>query len=203
MNDAEASLPDSVALCHELIRQQAASLEQAQRRIEQLEHSVDVLLRQRYGPRSERIDPNQLRLFSEGIEESAPSTDPEVEPESLAKPKRMWKRHGRQTLPEHLPRVPVVLELSEKERACPGCGELRSPFGAEVSEQLEYVPSSLFVRQFVRRKYACRSCQEHVAITAKTPQPIDKGLPGPGLLAHVITVTVRSTPSSPRRDCSR
>jgi hypothetical protein len=49
------------------------------------------------------------------------------------------------------------------------------------------VPASLFVRRFVRRKYACRSCLEHVAIPAKAPQPIDKGLPGPGLLAHVIT----------------
>ncbi len=61
------------------------------------------------------------------------------------------------------------------------------PFGEEVSEQLEYVPASLFIRQFVRPKYACRSCQEHVAIAAKPPQPIEKGLPGPGLLAHVIT----------------
>ena len=61
------------------------------------------------------------------------------------------------------------------------------PFGEEVSEQLDYVPASLFIRQFVRPKYACSSCQEHVAIAAKPPQPIDKGLPGPGLLAQVIT----------------
>src|SRR5262245_35247633 len=39
----------------------------------------------------------------------------------------------------------------------------------------------------VRIVYACRACQEHVAIPAKPPQPIEKGLPGPGLLAHVIT----------------
>lgn len=45
----------------------------------------------------------------------------------------------------------------------------------------------LFVRQFIRRKYAGRSCQEHVAIPPKPPQPIDKGLAGPGLLAHIIT----------------
>ena len=74
MNDAEAALPNDITLCHELIRQQAAALEQAQRRIEQLEHSVDLLLRQRYGPRSERIDPNQLRLFTdEGDDPAAKS----------------------------------------------------------------------------------------------------------------------------------
>ncbi len=61
------------------------------------------------------------------------------------------------------------------------------PFGEEVSEQLEYVPASLFVRQFVRVKYAYHSCQEYITIAAKPPRPIDKGLPGSGLLCHVIT----------------
>jgi transposase len=187
MKDAEAALPNDIALCHELIRQQAAALEQAQRRIEQLEHSVDLLLRQRYGPRSERIDPNQLRLFTDERDEPGPSKEPDVAPENPAQPKRTWKRHGRQLLPEHLPRVPVTIDLSEHERLGPGCGELRAHFADEISEQLEYVPASLFVRQFIRRKYACRACQEHVAIPAKAPQPIDQGLPGPGLLAHVIT----------------
>jgi transposase len=187
MNDAEVDLPNDVALCHELIRQQANSLDKAQRRIVQLEHAMDVLLRQKYGPRSERVDPNQLRLFTEDGDDSAASQETDVVTESPAKPTRTWKRRGRQTLPEHLPRVPVVIELSEHERACPGCGGLRAHFDDEISEQLDYVPASLFIRQFIRRKYACRSCQEHVAIPPKPPQPIDKGLAGPGLLAHVIT----------------
>jgi transposase len=148
---------------------------------------MDVLLRQKYGPRSERVDPNQLRIFAEEDDENVASAAPEVVPDSPAKPKRTWKRPGRQKLPEHLPRVPVVIELSEHERACPGCGGLRAHFDDEISEQLDYVPASLFVRRFVRRKYACRSFQEQVAIPAKAAQPIDKGLPGPGLLAHVIT----------------
>jgi transposase len=187
MNEAELSLPNEIPLCHELIRQQADSLQKAQRRIEQLEHAMDVLLRQRYGPRSERLDPNQLRLFTEEADEPLPPAEPDIEPESPAKPKRAWKRRGRQTLPEHLPRVPVVIDLPEDERACPGCGGLRVHFGDEISEQLDYTPASLFVRQFIRRKYACRPCQEYVAISTKTPQPIEKGLAGPGLLAHVIT----------------
>jgi transposase len=187
MNDAEVDLPNDLDLCHELIRQQAESLDKAQRRIEQLEHAMDVLLRQKYGPRSERLDPNQLRLFTEDGDDSAASQETDDVTESPAKPKGTWKRRGRQTLPEHLPRVPVVIELSEQERACPGCGGLRAHFDDETSEQLDYVPASLFVRQFIRRKYACRSCQEHVAIPPKPPQPIDKGLAGPGLLAHIIT----------------
>jgi hypothetical protein len=35
--------------------------------------------------------------------------------------------------------------------------------------------------------YACKACQEHVVTAPKPPQPIDKGVAGPGLLAHVIT----------------
>src|SRR6476659_9549958 len=97
MNDAEVDLPNDVALCHELIRQQADSLDKAQRRIEQLEHAMDVLLRQKYGPRSERLDPNQLRLFTDEGDESASPQDADAEPESPAKPMRTWKRRGRQT----------------------------------------------------------------------------------------------------------
>jgi transposase len=188
MNEADAPLPDDLAVCHELIRQQAATIREARRRIEQLEHHVEQLLRRQYGPRSERLDPDQLRLFADDAAEGPAEPQPTEEvPEDRETPARTWRRRGRQTLPEHLTRERIVLELSEQERACPGCGQLRMPFGEEVSEQLEYVPASLFVRQFVRCKYACRSCQEHVAIAAKPPQPIERGLPGPGLLAQVIT----------------
>jgi hypothetical protein len=45
----------------------------------------------------------------------------------------------------------------------------------------------VFVIVHARFRYACRACQEHVALADKPPQPIDKGLPGPGLLAQTIT----------------
>ena len=57
--------------------------------------------------------------------------------------------------------------------------------GEEVREQLEYVPASLIVLQHVRPKYACQACQANVVIAERLPEPIEKGLPGPGLLAHV------------------
>ena len=98
---------------------------------------------------------------------------------------------GRQRLPEGLPRKRVEYELSAEELPCPDCGHPRTKIGEEVSEQLEYVPSSLFVIAHARFRYACRACQEHVAIADKPPQPIDKGLPGPGLLAQTITSKIR------------
>jgi transposase len=101
--------------------------------------------------------------------------------------RRRWRRRGRQRLPEHLPRERIEYELTAEELSCPDCGCARVKIGEEVSEQLEYVPASMRVLQHVRFRYACRGCQEHVAIAAKPPQPIDKGLPGPGLLAQTIT----------------
>jgi transposase len=80
----------------------------------------------------------------------------------------------------------VLYELSEAERQCPCCGEVRQEIGRQTSEQLEYIPAELKVIEHIRVKYACRGCEEHVAIAAKAPQPIAKGLPGPGLLAHTV-----------------
>jgi transposase len=188
MCESAAPLPNDLNLCHEMIRQQAATIEEAQRRIEQLEHQVEQLLRRQYGPRRESVDPNQLRLFtddaSEDVAEDAPGESSEAEDVA---PKRRWRRRGRQRLPENLPRQRIEYELPAEELPCPGCGHVRVKIGEEVSEQLEYVPASMHVLQHVRFRYACRACQEHVAIADKPPQPIDKGLPGPGLLAQTIT----------------
>ena len=181
-------LPDDLDLCHEIIRQQADTIGELQRRVEQLEHQVELLLRRQFGPRRESVDPDQLRLFSdESAEDVAVGAGEEPQESEDARPKRRWRRGGRQKLPEGLPRKRVEYELTDDELPCPDCGCTRTKIGEEVSEQLEYVPSSLFVIQHVRFRYACRPCQEHVAIADKPPQPIDKGLPGPGLLAQTIT----------------
>jgi transposase len=187
MSEPAAPLPDDLALCHEIIREQAETIRESQRRIEQLEHQVELLLRRQYGPRRERVDPGQLRLFTDATEDVT-EANAEAPPESgAAKPRRHWRRTGRQRLPEDLPRTRVEYELPPEELPCPDCGRPRVKIGEETSEQLEYVPSSLHIIVHARFRYACRACQEHVAIADKPPQPIDKGLPGPGLLAQTIT----------------
>ncbi|XBH03206.1 IS66 family transposase zinc-finger binding domain-containing protein [Singulisphaera sp. Ch08] len=77
--------------------------------------------------------------------------------------------------------------MTEAERRCPQCGETRAQISAERSEQLDYVPATLFVVEHVRCTYACPHCEGQVVTAGKPAQPIPKGLPGPGLLAHVIT----------------
>jgi transposase len=94
--------------------------------------------------------------------------------------------HGRKALPASLPRKPVLHDLTPEQRLCPDCGNERVRIGEETREQLEYVPASLIVLQHVRPKYACKVCEGNVAIAERLPEPIEKGLPGPGLLAQVI-----------------
>jgi transposase len=77
--------------------------------------------------------------------------------------------------------------LSPEELLCPCCGKTRKKIAEELSEQLEYMPASLHVLEHVRFIYACCDCEEYVVTAPKPPQPIEKGLAGPSLLAHVIT----------------
>jgi len=154
-----------------------------QRTIAAMEHRLSQLLRRQFGPKQERVDPDQLLLFTgEELEQVLE----EIAADNAKTPKQRRTSHGRQQLPAHLPREQQVHELSETERACPCCGEQRQEIGSEMSEQLEVIPAQVKVIEHIRKKYACRQCEEHVVIAEKPPQPIEKGLPGPGLLAHTV-----------------
>jgi len=181
-----------------IIAQQHDTIAEQHRKFQQLEHYLAQLLRKQYGPQRERIDPDQLMLFTKdeldeliddlkSDAQEPPTEDENSEDEtSDSKPKRKPKGHGRRALPKNLPREQVIYELSGQELACPCCGGTRVEIGSETSEQLEFIPAVLKVIEHIRKKYACRHCEEHVTIAAKAPQPIEKGLPGPGLLAYTV-----------------
>ena len=183
----DAALPDDLDTAHRQIRELAETLRQQNHLIAKLQHQLEQLLRQRYGKKGEKVDPDQLTLFAHDVltqtEPMAPATLAAETP--ATKPKS--NGHGRKPLPASLTRKRIVHNVSMDERACPDCGDTRQPIGEEVREQLEYVPASLIVLQHVRPKYACRRCTAHVVIAARLPEPIEKGLPGTGLLAHVVT----------------
>src|SRR5438874_3864652 len=118
MCELASPLPDDLALCHEIICQQAETIRESRRRIEQLEHQVELLHRRQFGPRRESVDPAQLRLFGEDAsDEVAEETGEKFQDPEDAKPKRRWRRTGRQKLPEGLPRKRVEYELSAEELA--------------------------------------------------------------------------------------
>jgi transposase len=166
-----AQLPDDPALLKAMLAEVLAALRASRQEGEQLRQRLDQLLRRLYGPRSERLHPDQPLLFAEPPEAEAPTPAPPVEPDQSAKARR--KGHGRQQLPRHLPRDRRVYELSEVERLCHGCGQPRVVIGQEVSEQLDYEPASLTVIEHVRLTYACPCCekQRQAAPAAAPPAP--------------------------------
>jgi len=188
-----------------VIAAQHETIEKQLKKLAGLQQQLDRVLRKQYGPQKERIDADQLTLFSleeielladelkQGLEDSVSTDDDSADDaadddagENKSGKKQKRQGHGRRPLPDHLPRRQVIHELTDEERLCPCCGKLRQEIGSDGSEQLEFIPASLEVIEHHRKKYACRECEEHVAIAAKPPQPIERGLPGPGLLAHIV-----------------
>ncbi len=178
------------------IREEAAQQLDAQRECLEAEHKavVAALLRRLYGPRSERFDPRQLFLFGQLVDRlplDSKSIADESGQELVTRRVKKRHEHGRSQLPDHLPRVEIVHDLTDAEKLCPCCGEVRCRIGQDQSEQLEYQPASFQVLVHIRPKYGCRRCDEegynpNITAAPLPPQPIEKGLPGPGLLAYVV-----------------
>lgn len=179
-------LPADIESCHSMIRQLQAllqtQLQQHNNDVAILTEKVNYLLQARFGQKSERVNPDQLRLFTPPANE----TQIEAQEESTSSvAQHQHKGHGRKK--RELPRIRQEYTLPQSELICKCCNKSLNKIGEEISEQLEYVPASLHIIEHVRFKYACLSCEENVVIAPKPQQPIEKGLPGPGLLAYVAT----------------
>jgi transposase len=203
------NLPAEVEVLQELVRTLAETLHLKDTEIAALRHRLALFCRHQFGSRSERMDPAQLALAFLGMEgePGAGPPEPAVAPPA-EEPKK--KGHGRRRLPAELPRERVEHTLPLEAQVCAKCGGALHPIGEEVTEQLDYHPASLFIRQHARAKYACTQCQESVVLAPMPQQPIEKGLPGPGLLAHVIVNKFddratgwASPPTSSRRSSRR
>jgi transposase len=152
-----------------------------ERQIEALKLQIAVLRRARFGRRSERLDRDlaQLELALEELQ----STQAETLGEAVSTRKSPRERPARRPLPDHLPRETRTVQPTPS--ACPACGGTLKHLGEDVSEILEYVPASFKVIRQVRPKLACSGCDRIVQAPAPA-RPIERGLAGPGLLAHVL-----------------
>ena len=180
-------LPENPSALRQMVIGLLEEAEQRERKLRQLQHWVEQLLRARYGPRRERVDEHQLFLFAaailaQGREDASSLGGKRTASVEVSIPGRPG--HGRGALPKSLKRQRVVYDLGEAKRQCPECQEPLNRIGEDISERLEYVPASLVVIEEACQKYACpKGC---TVVTAEKPMaPIEKGLPGPGLLAHV------------------
>ena len=187
----------------ERTEQLVEDLGRRKKQIGRLQQQLDYFIKRCYGPRSEKIHADQLALkFLENAEEGeelpvppfaneAPD-DEEGREEAEEKKKQQKKRKkprrsGRLSAPENAPRERVVHDVSSEERICPCCEKEKAKIGEDVTEEVDFRPATLFVREHVRPRYACPYCGDAGVVQADLPaRPIERGKPGPGLLSQVI-----------------
>jgi transposase len=170
----------------EIINNLQKTIENRDSKIQSLEHRLALALQARFAKKSEKLSEGlekQLSIFDEAI---LPLNIEEIKEEekTIHIPAYQRKKKGRKSLPKELPRIQKIYDLSLEEKICQ-CGCQLTCIGEVTSEQLDYIPAKVTVIEHVRKKYACKKCEETM-ITAKLPkQPIPKSIATPGLLAHI------------------
>ena len=185
--DTEALKKMVLAQHNQLLEQQQLASQQiasASQQIEHLKLVIDKYKRMIFGTKSEKLkgELEQLEFQLEELETEQAARQAQ-EPHSPRATNKSRPRAPRKPLPEDLPRE--VITHPPASTCCPDCGGALRQFGEDVSEQLERIPASFKVIQHVRPKFACAACEQVVQAPAPA-RPIDQGLPGPGLLAHVL-----------------
>lgn len=171
MSTARDDLPNDVESLKELVLAGRAE-------VEHLKLIIAKLKRLQFGRRSEKLD-REIEQLELRLEELQVSAVPAA-PTSSDKPAAQVP--VRRPLPEHLPRTRIEHTPA---CACPDCGTAMRKIGEDVSEILDYVPERFRVIQHVRPKLACPACERIVQVEAPS-RPIERGLAGAGLLAHVL-----------------
>ena len=161
MKSMEAkALPNDINLCHTLIEELFESLGKFEKKVGRLEHTLEQLLRNRFGRKSERLedmDPalllpvmqdylKELEEQKTQEQEENPSPEEEETKETLIYSRKKPKR---KPLPKDLLRDRIEYDLDESEKICSCCGDPLQRIGAETSEQLDFVPASLRVIEHV------------------------------------------------------
>src|SRR3954467_15314535 len=161
--------------------------EAAQAEIEKLRLLIRQLQRGRFGRHSEKLDPDQLQLGLEDLEQTIAAAEAAQEAASRSsdppRPPRS-RRRNLGALPAHLPRVEVLVDIEDK--SCPCCGEALHVIGEDTSEMLDIVPAQLRVKVIRRPRYGCRACEEAVVQAPAPERPITGGMASEALLAHVL-----------------
>jgi transposase len=172
--------------------QQHKQLTTNSQEIEHLKLVIEKYRRMIFGRKSEKLsgELEQLEFRLEELETAQAAeevaqdaAEAQQSGSSASGQQRRSSRPRRKPLPADLPRE-VVTHVPEHQ-CCPDCGGQLRKFGEDVSEQLERIPATYKVIRHVRPKFACAGCDRVVEAPAPA-RPIDRGLAGPNLLAHVL-----------------
>jgi transposase len=195
-------LPNDIDTLKRMIVEMAISLRQERHDKEALAHRLHLLLQRLYGPRTERVHPDQGWLFPQ--DDLAPDAAAEAPPDAAASQpspsqRRRCRPHGRGRLSDELPRRPQEHELTEAERLC-ACGQLRLDIGTEVSEQVDWQPASVFVWQHRVHKYLCPDCCQKPApsvVNMPLPSPAEQPCSDAAAAPATTPATAADAPTAP------
>ena len=155
-------------------------------RAERLEQIIKELRRHRFGRRAETLLEDQLQLGLEDVEQTVAASEAQEEAAAPAEQTRRAakRRMNRGSLPPHLPRVEMMIDVEDK--TCPCCRNTLHRIGEDRSERLDIVPAQLRVFVVRRPKYACRACEQVVVQAPAPARLIEGGLPTEATVAQVL-----------------
>jgi transposase len=181
-----STLPAELSQLRELVVTLQAALELSRQENSLLRQKIDALVRRVFGSSSEQVDRSQLELL---LQLAASSTSVAPAPalanqEIKVQPRLVVVRKDRAPrLPEHLPIIEEVIEPDPVKQA----PQDWRCIGQEVSEQLDFEPARFLRRRTIRKKYVHRTDLDTVPVIAPLPERLlDRSLPAPGLLAHIL-----------------
>jgi transposase len=189
--NATQCLPNDLAACQALIVEQARTItEQAQaitalhQKNQEQELTINELLQRAYRNRSERYreDPNQLKIDFGNTPEAADAAEGLAE--AVEEAEQIIAEHTRrvhkprkardESLPAHLPRYEVTLEVPEEVKHCAQHGE-RKPIGYDRQETLEFERPKLKVRVTLIPKFVCEGAPECGVVESPRPEGLVEG----------------------------
>ena len=152
--------------------------------IDALKLQILKLRRMQFGNSSEKRakDIEQLELLVEQLEAASALRSSELAQQSDSRPPARAPKPRRE-FPEHLPLE--TRTIMPRESSCPDCGGELKTLGEDSSDMLELEQVRFKVIRQVRPKRACACCDTIVQAPAPT-RPIERGMVGPGLLAHIL-----------------
>ena len=180
--DELTELPDDVASLRQLVATMRQALVNRDLEIEHLKLMLAKLSRAQYGRSSEQLDERieQLELSIEELEATRAQASGPAHSDEITRAKPV-----RRPLPATLPRESVTHAPVPADSPCPHCGGKLRYLGEDVTEVLERIPEQFKVIRHVRPKLSCATCAQ--ILQARAPsRPIERGIAGPGFLAHVL-----------------
>jgi len=193
VSESTDQLPTDIATLQALLLQARAERDAVlvernhlQSHNDRLQHLLRQLQRAQFGRRSEKLDPDQLHLAFEDIEQAIAGTeaDNDKRDPAGARARAAKRRVNRGALPPHLPRIHVT--IGPDDTHCPCCQAPMHVIGEETSQRLDVIPAQYRVIVTHRPKYGCRACEQAV-VQAPAPERLIKGgLPTEAMVAAVL-----------------